>query len=224
MKRFFYLYLFFFAFNIYANLDSLFNSGIGYVTTINSLNDQINKIAIQDDGKIIAVGYSYINKNSQIALVRYNTDGLLDNSFGIKGIVITPINICQANGVAIQSDNKIVVCGYTYDGSSTQFIILRYEVDGTLDKSFFGVGYVTMLIGEGCSANAVSIHVDGKIVVGGNAVVDGAPSFFLSRYNMDGTLDTNFGINGVVITLIQNSCILNCWRNVCRSICISALQ
>src|SRR5215211_2407224 len=73
-------------------------------------------VAVQADGKVVVAGYAGAGRADQIALVRYNADGTLDTSFNGTGKVITGIGEgdCKAEGLAIQSDDKIVVAGYSF--------------------------------------------------------------------------------------------------------------
>jgi uncharacterized delta-60 repeat protein len=96
-----------------VGLDPTFGTGSGTVMTdINSNHYQnfANAVALQPDGKIVAVGHS----SADFAVVRYKPDGSLDASFGSGGQVTTPVNgFSEAHAVAIQSDGKIVVAGDT---------------------------------------------------------------------------------------------------------------
>jgi hypothetical protein len=63
------------------------------------------------------------------AVVRYNTDGTLDTGFGIGGIVTTPIGSSDDYAIALgiqSSDGKIVIAGYSYNGSNYDFALVRY--------------------------------------------------------------------------------------------------
>jgi len=96
------------------------------------LNDYIFSTAIQSDGKIVAGGYFENENKSNIALVRYNTNGSLDNTFGTNGIVTTTTGISSdhAFSIAIQSDKKIVAAGFSYtDIDYSVFTIARYIGD-----------------------------------------------------------------------------------------------
>ncbi|ADC88827.1 hypothetical protein Thal_0191 [Thermocrinis albus DSM 14484] len=109
-----------------GSLDTTFGRG-GIVTTDIGTNreDEAKALAIQSDGKIVVVGYSYNGTNTDFAVVRYNPDGSLDTSFGTNGIVTTDIGTNsedKAYALAIQRDGKIVVAG-TSDGD---FAIVRY--------------------------------------------------------------------------------------------------
>ncbi len=157
-------------------------------------------MAIQSDGKIVVVGEgSAGNGTWDFAVVRRNTDGSLDTSFGGTGIVITPVGNSQdrAESVAIQADGKIVAAGYSYnDGIGISFGVVRYNPNGSLDTSFNGTGKVITSFGSSI-ANDLAIQADGKIVVAGSS---GNNSFAIVRYNADGSLDTTFNGTGKVIT------------------------
>jgi len=133
------------------------------------------------------------------AVARYQPDGSLDPAFGSGGLVQT-LNAFAAYSVAIQPDGKIVAAGL--DGLPSGgygFFIARYDTSGNVDPSFgAGTGMVTTAIPSlNASANSVLIQSDGKIVVTGRGE-DGAQRDFivLARYNLDGSLDGNFGVSG----------------------------
>ena len=124
-----------------GSLDLAFG-GDGKVITPIGGND--TAVAVQDDARIIAAGYSFNGADNDFALVRYLPDGELDPSFGIGGKVITHFGGDDvAQGVVIQADGKIVVAGYSSNGSTSDFALARYNPDGSLDSSFGGEGKVT---------------------------------------------------------------------------------
>jgi uncharacterized delta-60 repeat protein len=175
-----------------GDLDTTFGSGGIVVTRGNSFNhlNTGNAMAIQADGKIVVVGEGATSNTFDFAVVRYNTDGSLDTSFGGTGIVITPVgdSFDQAFSVAIQADGKIVVAG----SSGIIFALVRYNTDGTLDTSFNGTGKV--ITGESY-AKDLAIQTDGKIVaVGGEIAL---------RFNTDGSPDTSFGGTGRIFLGIE---------------------
>jgi len=101
-------------------------------------------IAIQSDGKIVVVGSEWTN-NGDFAVARLNTDGTLDNSFGVFGRTNTDPNGLStdvARSVAIQTDGKIVVAGYTTNPHNDGISVVRYNSNGSLDNSFNGNGIV----------------------------------------------------------------------------------
>ena len=206
-----------------GDLDPTFGNGGIVITNRRNGNGNGNNLyaahamAIQPDGKIVVVGEAFTNESDSwdFAVVRYNPDGSLDNSFG-GGIVNTPIGNSQdiAHSVAIQTDGKIVVAGSTCSGVGTfgctgfSFAVVRYNPDGSLDTSFNGTGIVSTPAGNSDSgASDLAIQADGKIVVAGisgnfHAGGSGNGNFAIVRYNPDGSLDTSFNSSGKVITQV----------------------
>jgi uncharacterized delta-60 repeat protein len=165
-------------------------------------------VTIQSDGKIIAVGAMHSSggpsDNPDFAVARYTTSGALDTSFGSGGIVTTGWgkNTDYANAVVIQADAKIVVGG----SSNSEFALVRYNANGTLDKKFASSGkQITNVGGGGDGITALALQADGKILAAGfgTATAGGPVTVALARYNSNGTLDTNFGSAGEVITTLQ---------------------
>jgi uncharacterized delta-60 repeat protein len=168
-------------YNSNGTLDTSFD-GDGKVTTDLGSTDVAWFVGIQDDGKIVLAGVS----GTDFALARYNSDGTLDTSFDIDGKVTTsfgePTND-YSYSVAIQSDGKILVAGYS-DGD---FALARYNIDGSLDTSFDGDGKVTTVIAGTESANSIAIQEDGKILLAGILSPDvggDGGDFFLVRYGI----------------------------------------
>ncbi|MGI8836580.1 MAG: hypothetical protein ACR2H4_08070 [Pyrinomonadaceae bacterium] len=186
-----------------GDLDLSFGNGGKVITQVGS-NAGARSVAIQSDGKIVAAGYSDNGANYDFAVVRYNTDGTLDTSFGGTGKVVTPVgNSSDANSVAIQSDGKIVAAGTSRNFPNFDFAVVRYNTDGTLDTSFNGTGKV---ITQGGQAFSVAIQADGKIVAAGYSF-NGAnrADFAVVRYNTNGSLDTLFNGTGKVVTPVGSS-------------------
>lgn len=169
--------------------------------------DEATDVIQQTDGKILAVGYVNTRTTGvDFGLVRYNSDGSLDTSFGGDGKVNTDFGNSEFGlGVALQLDGKIVVCGIKVIENQSNFAVARYNMDGTLDPTFGGDGKVTTdFFGEDDTGASVDIQADGKIVVAGKAdrtSPSGMTSdFAVARYNTDGTLDQTFSGDGKVTT------------------------
>jgi uncharacterized delta-60 repeat protein len=134
--------------------------------------------------------------------------GDLDPTFGTAGMVTTDINRSTdiAQAVAVQADGKLVVVGQTYkhnDFSGEDFVVTRYNTDGTLDNSFGSGGRVrTDFPGLAAVPSSVVIQPNGKIVVAGGAfpLFTFLGNFEVVRYNPNGSLDTSFGNGGIVTT------------------------
>ncbi|MEY2562484.1 MAG: hypothetical protein QOH88_677 [Verrucomicrobiota bacterium] len=189
-------------YNVDGTLDTTFD-GDGRVTTdfAGVTFEEAHAVAIQADGKIVAAGLG----SSSFAVTRYNTNGSLDNSFDGDGKVTTAFggSFEEANGIAIQSDQKIVVVGSTAlsVASEDNFAIARYNTNGSLDSSFDGDGKIITDFGLVDSAEAVVIQSDQRIVVAGRAGTTAAGSFFaVARYNTNGSLDNSFDTDGKVTT------------------------
>lgn len=193
-----------------GSLDGTFGTGGKVTTAIGNNNASGHSVAIQSDGKIVVAGTTYngvdIGGDADFALARYSMDGSLDNSFGVSGKVTTDFSTSYDYGyaVAIQSDGKIIMAGCTYpDGSSVVFALARYNTDGTLDNAFGVDGKVTTAFGTSNAdqGNSVAIQPDGKIVVAGLSYnTDSHNVFAVARYRSNGTLDTDFGVAGLVTT------------------------
>ncbi len=161
-------------------------------------------VAIRNDGKLIVVGSS----NNSLLMVRLNSNGSLDPSFGSGGMVITDIapgDAEDARRVKIQPDGKIVAAGYSqhFGGSSLTFqqFVARYTPDGTLDSSFGNGGVVKKVVGDTTVLSSLALQSDGKIISGGYARFGSTSRFFLVRYNTDGSTDTTWDGDGVVTGL-----------------------
>jgi uncharacterized delta-60 repeat protein len=180
-----------------GSLDSTFGNG-GLVTTDFGGSDQANGVALQSDGKIVVVG----PLGGSIGIARYNPNGSLDATFGIGGKVVTA-GYAGAFDVAVTSTNKVVVAGGTgvFPFGAGDLLVLRYNMDGSLDSSFGSGGIATTDFGGSDTAFAVALAGDGKIVAAGSTEAAGAPGdFAVARYNPDGSPDRSFGNGGHVTT------------------------
>jgi uncharacterized delta-60 repeat protein len=186
-------------------LDSSFGAGGKVTTAIGPTYDQASALALQPDGKLIAAGISYNGSDRDFALVRYNPNGSLDTSFNGTGKVTTAIGPGDdwAEAVALQPDGKLVVAGYSWNGSDYDLALVRYNPNGSLDTSFNGTGKVTTAIGPASDgADALALQPDGKLVAAGFSWNGSDWDFALVRYHPDGSLDTSLNGTGKVTTPI----------------------
>jgi uncharacterized delta-60 repeat protein len=197
-------------FNVDGLLDTSFDGDGKILKAIGSGDDWAAALAIQTDGKILVGGTSFTGENDDFAILRFNADGSLDNTFGVGGIVTTKIlKEDRIAGIALQFDGKIIAVGTSYQPPGDVIgttVVARYNPNGTLDASFGASGISLIGITEGSfSPTSVKIQLDGKIVVGGsstNGNVTGFAIFAMARFNRIGTLDTTFNTNGKVYTQI----------------------
>jgi uncharacterized delta-60 repeat protein len=193
-----------------GQLDPTFGTGGKVITDIQGPTvAQADAVVVpQPDGKVIAVASSQnINNNGQIALLRYNTDGSLDNSFGSKGQVAFTLtsdpssNVARA--VAVDTAGRILVAGETYDSSTgLNLVVARLNPDGSLDAGFGSGG--KEMIGFGTDSNfaggsmGVAVDSSGRVVVAGTIFnrSTSAITTAVGRLKADGTLDSSFGSGG----------------------------
>lgn len=135
-------------YNTDGSLDASFGAGGKVTTDFSDTPTLIRDLALQPDGKIIAIGdvNNQTSTSFDFALARYNSDGSLDTTFGKGGKVTTDFGNNSADigiAVALQSDGKIVVTGLvSRNGAPTtqHFGLARYNSDGSLDLSFANGG------------------------------------------------------------------------------------
>jgi len=173
-------------FNPNGSLDTTFSAD-GKVTTDFGGYDDGDSIVIQSNGKIVVAGYSEVAGDSSFALARYNTNGSLDTTFSADGKVLTnPILgvIDWISGLVIQSNGKLVVAGRTGDIGSRDFILARFNPNGTLDNTFSGNGWLTTDFGGDDYAWDIAIQANGRLVVIGRTNVGAGADwdFALARY------------------------------------------
>ena len=183
-------------------LDSTFG-GVGYVHISpgpSAYTVQANAVVVQSDGKIVVAGTAKISSTyTDFAIIRYNVDGTLDNSFGDpdpsnpplrRGYAVTAITTGSdtPNAVVLQPDGKIVV-----SGSANGSVAVRYNPDGSLDTGFGSGGIVNL--GISAPNRDLTLQSNGKIIIGGSG---GGNLFALVRLNTNGSLDSSFGSGGLV--------------------------
>jgi uncharacterized delta-60 repeat protein len=168
-----------------GDLDTSFDTDGIVTTAIGAGGDEAKSVALQSDGKIVVAGYSVNGGTYDFAVVRYNTNGSLDTSFDTDGKVTTAIGASNdyVNSIALQSDGKIVVAGYSVNGGNYDFTVVRYNTNGSLDTSFSGDGIVTTAIGAAHDyVSSIALQSDGKIVVAGYSDNGVSYVFALARY------------------------------------------
>ncbi len=161
-------------------------------------------------------GEARSGNNVDFALVRYNSDGSLDTAFDADGIVIS--NFAKGDfgyDLALQPDGRIILAGATII-NGTDFALVRYNNDGSLDTTFGAGGLVTTDFGDVETGYAVVLQPDGRIILAGTSLNTNAPApingiiqkggggssqdFALARYNSDGSLDATLDSDGMIET------------------------
>jgi uncharacterized delta-60 repeat protein len=164
-------------FNTNGTLDTSFGTGGTVVTRNFGVQTAIASprgAALQPDGRIVAAGIIFHPgpTNGDIALVRYDTSGNQDPTFGTNGVVVTDFGSDEdPHAVAIQGHGKIVIVGLQTHPGNTNSMVARYNADGTLDTRFGtnGVTFTDVAPNAGDGFNALALQPDGKIVAAGSA-------------------------------------------------------
>lgn len=172
----------------------------GVVKTDASGIDLGSALVISDDGKITVAGATDNNG----LLIRYNTDGTLDNTFGTNGIAVQNLGIGSSffNDIVNGVGGKIYVCGWFNSGSDKDFLAAKFNADGTPDESFASLGYsLNDFNSDNDEAMELVYQPDGRILVVGDAVIMGSVGAMM-RLNADGSFDSSFGNGGFVTTSI----------------------
>ncbi|HTS21133.1 MAG TPA: Ig-like domain repeat protein [Casimicrobiaceae bacterium] len=179
----------------------------------------VSVVLRQPDGKLIAVGTI---ASSELALARYNPDGTVDPTFGTGGLAVSTIatNVFAAT---LQSDGKVLVAAVdselAMEGANDRLQLVRFLADGSIDAQYGNGGalvYPPSNGGEfGQSLLPISLMLgpDGKAIVSASSsfvsvcctpasdCVPGGGSFVaLLRFDVDGSIDSSYGNDGVVCT------------------------
>jgi len=204
-------------YNTDGSLDTSFGTN-GKVFTLfgapGVTSDSANAVAIQNDGKIVLVGSSFLYSPSpglsRFAALRYNADGSLDTSFDNDGMLTSSFGAFNDEGtsLAIQNDGKLVIganSSLAQNGTEI-FAMARLNTDGSFDTTFDSDGKLTTPIGTFSNGlHSTILQADGKILVAGYSNSLNNNVFTIVRYNIDGSLDTSFDTDGIVNSISDSS-------------------
>jgi uncharacterized delta-60 repeat protein len=184
--------------------DSSFGDGGITIKDVAISDDVAYSIKVQEENKIIVCGWTYGN-GGDFVLMRFNERGMLDNTFGNRGIVITDLynKYNTSHSVTLSNGGKYIVAGYGYkeNKTNTDIIIAKYNNDGSIDSTFGESGFSFTDINQSDElAWFVATQEDGKIVVTGYTKSDTSKSVLTIRLNPDGSPDDDFALNGIAVT------------------------
>jgi len=188
-----------------GKLDEGFGSKGKTIVSFGDDADTAYSLLLQSDGKIVIGGDSSRGSSQtglDFALLRLDTDGKPDSSFGEAGLVTSSIAKLSARdsiyALALQTidgEERIVAAGGEGD-----FMVARFHADGSLDETFGEQGRLTGLFGSTIgAARALALTPEGEIVVAGHAQHD----FALAKLRKSGSLDAAFGVDGKVLTPVS---------------------
>ena len=181
--------------------DGILDKSFGNTGVVRLVREQIgtvNGVAVTTDGTIIAGG---VNSNGE-TLVRYNSNGTPDLSFGVNGLATMLFENLGApglNDITIDKEGRIITGGTLYLQSGKRaFLAGRFTEDGYPDNTFNSKGYIYTKFSAGDAyANAVAVQENGKVIVAGYLNVGDSGTFTVIRYTANGATDSAFGVNGI---------------------------
>lgn len=201
-------------FNSDGSLDNSFSSDGKVTYTPNSIQNPYLMypfaVGLLSDNKILVAGEGYSNGGNQhqISVVKHNNDGSLDNNFGTNGVLVDQVGIkSTARAIYVFNDGKFIICGISLQNSLQTMVLVKYNSDGTRDVTFGNNGISLQILDDtffstntnDLSASLIYNSFTNKLIVATNTNVTGPASRKkLFSFNMNGTLDSNFGNSGVV--------------------------
>jgi uncharacterized delta-60 repeat protein len=171
-------------------------------TTPSEPNDAAGEIFIQNNGDILVAGRVH-HLAFDYGIARYHSNGSPDTTFGQGGQVTTNAlhqasgNASKETAMAVQSDGKIIIGGFTQSNGINMFALTRLQTNGNPDSTFGNGGQAsTNLSGV---IRSLKIQSDGRIIAAGTSA-DNSGDFRLARFNINGSLDENFMSGSTVTT------------------------
>ncbi|MBK7213334.1 MAG: hypothetical protein IPH88_08620 [Bacteroidales bacterium] len=181
----------------------------GHVTYAMDVETMAYKCVIRDNGKILIGGHSTNYAQWGMLVIQLNEDGTFDTSFGNLGTTYLNTgpgeNILSA--LTLQEDGKILIAGYAQNQEYKNVpVVLRLTESGDLDNSFGTDGMASIPVTETDNEfSALGIQTDGKILAAGH-ISNGFNwfSLLITRFNIDGSIDTTYGSQGLVNMTLNN--------------------
>lgn len=187
-----------------GKLVTSFGEGGKLTIDFSNTDDRLKRIIMHED-RIYAVGSSISNDVEQYAIAAILADGTLESAFSGDGKLVFDVDAGEdvATAIAVQSDDKLLVAGYTGIGFEKEFCIVRFKADGGLDNSFSTDGIAIPDVGmTDDRAYGIAIQDDQKIVVAGSSYGETGYDFALVRLLPDGNIDIDFGDDGFAVETI----------------------
>lgn len=175
--------------------------GTGGVAAISDASGPLgaSAVVVLPDRKIVVAGTRDDGSQKDVWLSRLESNGVLDTTFGSSGKVFTAVGASHdiAHAMIQGADGKLVVCGSSVQGATTDFLALKYGVDGALDPAFGTAGVSLIDIGSNTEdvCYALKAQNDGKLVLAGDAFTT-SREMAVARLSAAGLLDTTFAGTG----------------------------
>ena len=198
--------LFVARFNAGGSLDASFATNGIFLDNSVGISRRGQVMYLQPDGKILVGGISNSSLENDILLLRLDSTGVPDASFGTGGYFIanTLAGDEAVNGIAMQSSGKIII---SINTTQLNFVTGRLLVNGQIDNTYGNSGWATYTFSSNnCRTTCVLVQSDDKVVAGG---INYEPTTFndyaLVRFDINGALDASFGTGGAASLNIVSS-------------------
>lgn len=167
--------------------------GAGLTLTGVGVDATASAMAVQENGKILVTGSYRENTLAGVLLLRFNSDGGIDETFGVDGMAepFSDGRPTEGKGLWIEEDGHILVTGSTGVGADRDVALLRFSREGLLDAEFGHFGTViTDVYGDDDVGFDVIVDSSGAIVVAGYATRAGLRDFLLLRYDRESLISS----------------------------------
>lgn len=190
-----------------GTLDSTWNGGGTLIIqppwSFRPVYDSLLSVAVQSDGKIVALVDALATGGGPTALIRCMPNGSLDTSFGTNGRANTGVVAWSSysGDMTIQADGKLVA-GLNESGYPYICTLVRFNQDGSIDATILDA----ITSDRRLTYNAVGMQANGQIVVAGMyppGPYESQNFMSIARYNADFTLDQAFGDRGLFVTPLE---------------------
>ena len=182
-------------------VDSSFaDNGVALVD-LGLLEDYACCISTDNNGRLVVAGYSFNGEYNDIGIIRLNSNGSIDKTFGDSGKLVIPIGKSDsyAYDVDVLSDNSIVVAGKAFITDNFDFIVYKLLPDGKPDNTFGNKGLVSYNFGKSFDeATKVLVLENDKLLVGGSSNNGLDLDVTLALLTKSGQLDTTFNHSGFI--------------------------
>jgi uncharacterized delta-60 repeat protein len=183
-----------------GRLDLTFGTGGKIISNNSAPNVNVIDAVLQPDCKTLVLASADYDHISRLVLVRYQTNGTPDSSFGTAGVVNAPLYQTGRkdfpNAFRLQPNGKILVCGNTLFDNGTKGFIARYNTDGSFDPTFNSTGVLYIQDSAIYTIKNLALLPSGEMVLLSSYYTFGS-ELVLIKLNANGTRSTGFGTNGV---------------------------
>jgi uncharacterized delta-60 repeat protein len=183
-----------------GTLDSGFaNGGLQVYPESTTTNYDMRAATLAPDGTMYLAGYTTVSSATEAVVARFDSDGNADMAFGVGGFFSSGeegryFDVAYQNGrvLAVGDANN------GYDG-----VVRAHSATGELDVTFGNEGEVLVNPGGANVLLAIEVQADGKLLLGGSASTGFLMrDFLMARLNVDGTFDTDWGTDGITVTVV----------------------